>query len=559
MILYSSIVPKWKEQLGLPQWSEAVVIANDSGQTSFAVIPFLEDGSTELQTIFVLARYQGYWFFENWSARLVELAIETEGEPDDKMQTLIDFYNFYIYGHWDPNNGSESRSHQSLVCQRDYFFNHGTDCLEVCIYCTSSAFISIDCPGPYDFVIDFTFEDCSGEGGGSGPGTGGGTTPPQLDAGGWSPYFGPIMTDGNPISWVNNEGMTDPVWPGGISGPFDDFLDGEEAGDLRSRASALVLLLNEIIDDLDLDLTVMELRDILLEDDLECLDSDEPEICVLLTLIGIEVAPEVIPAPFESNTNLSPAELADFLKYVEDIENLVGQSLTSDQIDWVFESDENFLMAMEILGFIELYPNNSYVISFWEDAIDALKDGIEVDASEGIIYYDDGVMEQQGPYIWTGPRERIPSSFQTSDGTNVTVTFGTTSDGINADQEVADILVEALLDAIDEANQNLTTNEKITEIYISSTTNGLGHGSLSNHYGGTAFDLSRINGTHINALRANNQVTEVSESLANHQYMREIFSPSHHLRRLSYDPPQVGEATNVEEHNTHIHFAARNH
>ena len=320
----NSIASKWQEQMGMPLWAESVVLENDSGQTSFAVIPFTENGSTELKTIFVLAEYQGHWFFEGWNVRLVKKAIDAEGEPDEKMQTLIDFYNFYYYGHWDPNSGAEARS-TTIVCERIFSISHGSNiCLEVCLYCMSRAFASIECPGPYDFVHMLEINpNCPG---GDGPGGGSGSEPsdPLLNIGEWNPYFGPIMTDGNPISWVSNEGMADPVWPGGVSGPLDDIDDGQEKYDRTFKGTELFLLLRDMIEDMGLDITLLDLRDLLLEDDLECLEDDAPEVCVMLLLIGEEIAPEIIPASFKNNTTLSTAELVSFSKLSQGHRKLTG-------------------------------------------------------------------------------------------------------------------------------------------------------------------------------------------------------------------------------------------
>ena len=54
---------------------------------------------------------------------------------------------------------------------------------------------------------------------------------------------------------------------------------------------------------------------------------------------------------------------------------------------------------------------------------------------------------------------------------SINISFGTTKDGVNANQEVEQHLIDGLKYALNQANNNLTN--KITDIYIMATTNGV--------------------------------------------------------------------------------------
>jgi hypothetical protein len=101
---------------------------------------------------------------------------------------------------------------------------------------------------------------------------------------------------------------------------------------------------------------------------------------------------------------------------------------------------------------------------------------------------------------YTGPKQLIPKQITLNDGSTVDVIFGTTSsDNRNANNQVAVKLVNSIVFALNKANSNLDSSEKITSIYIAATTNGA-HSSTSNHSKGTAVDISRINHTKIISL-----------------------------------------------------------
>ncbi|MDI1254861.1 MAG: hypothetical protein PSV16_02075 [Flavobacterium sp.] len=156
---------------------------------------------------------------------------------------------------------------------------------------------------------------------------------------------------------------------------------------------------------------------------------------------------------------------------------------------------------------------------------------------------------------YTGPKQLIPQSIVTTDGTTVEVTFGTTeSDNQNANKQVAVSLVNAIKSALDDANSSLPAGSKITSIYISATTNGT-HGSNSNHYKGTAVDISRINGNKIVILGPNNQVSALQNGFQNGNNIRENFGPS---VKLKTETDGTVNNSNVKGHHDHIHISAQN-
>ena len=90
--------------------------------------------------------------------------------------------------------------------------------------------------------------------------------------------------------------------------------------------------------------------------------------------------------------------------------------------------------------------------------------------------------------------KNIPKTITTPDGTNVSIEFGVSSDGVSSDQKVAPGIISALERALHHANNGYSN--KITKIFISTTSNG-NHSTKSNHYKNKAIDISRINGQNI--------------------------------------------------------------
>ena len=75
--------------------------------------------------------------------------------------------------------------------------------------------------------------------------------------------------------------------------------------------------------------------------------------------------------------------------------------------------------------------------------------------------------------------KNIPKTITTPDGTNVSIEFGVSSDGVSSDQKVAPGIISALERALHHANNGYSN--KITKIFISTTSNG-NHSTKSNHY-----------------------------------------------------------------------------
>lgn len=156
---------------------------------------------------------------------------------------------------------------------------------------------------------------------------------------------------------------------------------------------------------------------------------------------------------------------------------------------------------------------------------------------------------------YTGAKQLIPQEIILGDGSVVNVTFGTTaSDNKNANNEVAVDLVNAITFALQEANSNLTSSEKITSIYIAATTNGL-HSSTSNHARGTAVDISRINSVKMINLGSNNQVKALQNAFDEYQNIRENFGP--YFKHKTFPNGSVNLNWPVGGHKDHIHVSVQ--
>lgn len=108
---------------------------------------------------------------------------------------------------------------------------------------------------------------------------------------------------------------------------------------------------------------------------------------------------------------------------------------------------------------------------------------------------------------------------------------------------------EMLKFALNTANSNLSTDQKIHEVFISSTNNGL-HNSNSNHYRNKAIDISRINGvrmTHMNASQLA-AAYALQEAFENHSNIRENFGPKFNHKN--------GQDFTVNTHRDHIHVSS---
>jgi len=175
------------------------------------------------------------------------------------------------------------------------------------------------------------------------------------------------------------------------------------------------------------------------------------------------------------------------------------------------------------------------------------------------VEFDNTYIETATPddnYIYTGLKQFISNPLILSDGNTINLTFGTTiSDGISANKEVSIDLINGLKYAIQNANNNLSSNNKITSIYISATTNGK-HSSTSNHTNGTAIDISRINGKKMAITGLTNQIKELQKAFDNFQYIRENFGP--YFKHKYYIGSGVWNYNHsIGGHKDHIHIAVR--
>jgi len=95
----------------------------------------------------------------------------------------------------------------------------------------------------------------------------------------------------------------------------------------------------------------------------------------------------------------------------------------------------------------------------------------------------------------------------------------------------------------------------ITDIYIMATTNGE-HGPDSNHYRGTAVDISRINGQKMILMGLNNQIEKLQEVMDDFPNVRENFGP-HFKHKYSVESGTWNYSHPVGGHQDHIHFSVR--
>lgn len=147
------------------------------------------------------------------------------------------------------------------------------------------------------------------------------------------------------------------------------------------------------------------------------------------------------------------------------------------------------------------------------------------------------------------------------DCTEIKLSFGITdSDQLDADQPVHPLLIEALQFAIDEANKVLETLRYpllIESVHISATTNGL-HGPNSNHYAGTAIDISRINGTRMLEASGDERrlIFELQQAFNTYPHIRENFGPFMKYK-YTLENTRWNYQHEVSGHRDHIHISVR--
>lgn len=121
------------------------------------------------------------------------------------------------------------------------------------------------------------------------------------------------------------------------------------------------------------------------------------------------------------------------------------------------------------------------------------------------------------------------------------------------------MLDKPVIFAIEQANSNLPTADKITSIYIMATTNGHdpADNPYTNHLKATAVDISRINGQKMILSGVTNQIIELQRAMDNFPYIRENYGPYfRHKYEVENDIWDYNR-TGVGAHKDHIHFAVR--
>lgn len=177
----------------------------------------------------------------------------------------------------------------------------------------------------------------------------------------------------------------------------------------------------------------------------------------------------------------------------------------------------------------------------------------------GVVEFDELYISVNVPdddYVYLGSKELIPNPLVLSNGDEITVTFGTTKDLINANQPVSIDLIDGIKFAIEEANSNLSSTDQITSIHIMATTNGHGSTGSSNHLKATAVDISRINDQKMIITGVNDQIIQLQTSMDNFSYVRENFGP-YFKHKYSIETNTWNYNYNVSGHNDHIHFSVR--
>ena len=188
---------------------------------------------------------------------------------------------------------------------------------------------------------------------------------------------------------------------------------------------------------------------------------------------------------------------------------------------------------------------------FLEYAIEAIEDGGVVNFSEAYIPID----SPDDNYVEIDEKSLIPNPLILDNGDQINIEFGITNDGVNANQEVRNHTIEGLKFALNEANNNLSSSDKITSIYIMATTNGA-HSSTSNHSKATAIDISRINGVKMAVSGVTEQIIKLQEALDNYEYIRENFGP-YFKHKYSIETDTWNYNHSIGGHKDHIHMATR--
>ncbi|WP_289060335.1 hypothetical protein [uncultured Zobellia sp.] len=185
------------------------------------------------------------------------------------------------------------------------------------------------------------------------------------------------------------------------------------------------------------------------------------------------------------------------------------------------------------------------------------------------MFYEYPFEENSFRYKYFGPKEYIPNPLILKDGSSIKINFKTTDcDKSNANQLVADILIETIKESLLNANINLRKlgYEPIKSITVTCTTNG--HCSpkqrQSNHHSGTAIDISAINGISISykaKRKTRRYIFEIQNAFNLHKYIRECFGPSFNDKTNFTDGRTTSMIDRYEKivvpHYNHLHIAVR--
>jgi hypothetical protein len=236
-----------------------------------------------------------------------------------------------------------------------------------------------------------------------------------------------------------------------------------------------------------------------------------------------------------------------------------GITLTLQQAVWV-NKESNEEEVAQLLGFILEHCQSDVVTELTcgeAKEFDLL--ALEAMMNGGVVEFDELYISVNVPdddYVYLGSKELIPNPLVLSNGDEITVTFGTTKDLINANQPVSIDLIDGIKFAIEEANSNLSSTDQITSIHIMATTNGHGSTGSSNHLKATAVDISRINDQKMIITGVNDQIIQLQTSMDNFSYVRENFGP-YFKHKYSIETNTWNYNYNVSGHNDHIHFSVR--
>jgi hypothetical protein len=228
------------------------------------------------------------------------------------------------------------------------------------------------------------------------------------------------------------------------------------------------------------------------------------------------------------------------------------------EMNWV-NNDNNNVAITQIYEYLQINSfDNNIGSSFSSFAMQIISAWIE--NNNVIIDFENLYIIVDIPddnYNYQGNKQLIPNPLILTNGTQVDITFGTTSsDNINSNQPVAIDLIDGLRFALEEANNNLSVSEQITTIHISSTTNGHSNSNSPNHPNAVALDISRINGVHMIVSGLTDQIKKLQIAFDNFQYIRENFGP-YFKHKYSLETNTWDYNYSVGGHNDHIHISIR--